>query len=288
MVYRSLGLGLMMPLWLGACSAINPAYEDTEVEATATAPATTDEPSPTSSATTAPAPDDDGVVTSGTGMATTDVDLDTGGEEGGSSGDVLDCDQAERPIDISIYSWNGDPVNPDNVCGALFPWFGRVVAVDHGLELVYCPDCKACSVEVDYIVDFGTSLNLPAGFTACGDIEFWPGTDLNGDCRWQGLAIFDGEFGPDPVFVGSNTSQVPPWPDNDIKIAAVEGCELDPPMCGSQPTGVQDVVVNNDYVVPAGVTAEFPMGSGSNFAFTNRMSNVDDQCRTRISWMAHQ
>ena len=285
MAYRALAFGLMVPLGLGACKAINPAYEQDDEGGTATPPTTTEAPPLTSSGTTEKPPGDDGVMTSGSGMGTTDGVLDTGGEEVGSSGDELDCEPSDRPIDITLTNGKGMTLNPDNSCSDPFYFNGGYVAIDHGLEVRLCCGCDKLR---SYLIDFGTSLSLPAKFEGCGEIGIWPGFDINGECRWMGLALFDQSVKYDPIFVGSNTFEVPPWPENDIKILGVPGCELDPASCGAQPTGIQDMLVNDTYLIPPGGNADIPMGSGVEFSFTNRMSNVDDECRTRISWMAHQ
>jgi hypothetical protein len=262
------GLALTSMIGLGACTAINPAYQATDVG----------ESGPTG---------DDVAGSTAAETAATSSDSESSG------GEPLCELHPPQPLRISVSS-DGQPIEPP--CGGDAPtrWFESGNSIFEGNTIIHpvcLPEDQTCLCGgVDVEITLEGLDEFPAGVPSCGRIALWSMEGPMGGCEWGGL-MMQNDIGLAPVFIASRTRTVPPLgpmfmlglePEDEASLCMGE-CDPDPP-------GRYALDVLGERVAADGlshfVEISFLDGAPLRYDFENRMSSITRECEEQVVWLA--
>jgi len=260
------GWAWVLVLGLGACTAINPAYEAGDGES-------------------GPVSGDAGPGTS-EGMVTTEGDV---------TGEPTCELHPLRPFDIQVSTMEPKCVPGSEIAvlepGAnIYPMSWNLVQHEQ-CQPTAC-DCTSEPplVEIQLADDavFAEGVGLPD----CGRVVLWARL-IDDECQWAGLAMWDGDEAA-PSLIVSRTLD-PPSFDNfgelpfELELGDGEPCAT-PEVCDGRPPGRYPIDVSGHG--PVTVEESPPLieiavaGVSRNYLFDNRMSSVTRDCRQQIAWTA--
>ncbi|MCA9709317.1 MAG: hypothetical protein KDK70_25970 [Myxococcales bacterium] len=251
------GLTCCLSIIVGAaCSRSNPDYDD-----------------PRSSGTSSQSSDD------GTGTTT------------GTDGEDRVC-ELHPDRDIRITLRRGELlVEPD--CSAPGPlWLGSGGSIFPPPDRIIHTDCSdamgACICNgTEYTIDFEGTVSVPASLPTCGPIALWTTMRPEG-CEWGGVMV-QGADSVIPQFVASRTLDIP-VPPLSLAFDLVPDEICDDRGCAPAP-GRYHLDVLGDIVPVEGsphpVSIELPtVLEVLPYRVDNRMSSIDEDCRTHVAWTA--
>lgn len=284
---------VVVALWAAphaACSRINPAFSDDEA-ASGTGGGTTGDATTSPGSMTAESGGQEGSATSGSSGGPGSDSSSSSGERpmdsGTDAGEVCEL----LPEDSAFFEvLIGDTViPPPDDCDEVLEWAdGSMLVIDGAIYHQECKGCL-CNVQGGLIINFGGAVDLPT-LTNCGNVLIWAGYDSNGECRWDGVAVFNENQTtiPDYFVLNSRHFPVDHFGHVPIEFAGDSDC-LNPGQCDQAP-GSYDLGFFNGDTASVGEMTEVEIAFYASVPFRvhNRMSFIDPVCGEHVAWTGLQ